>query len=301
MKKIQSLSFDMVISTGGPYSVHRVGLSLKKQNPELKWIVDWRDLWTCNQFLNGLKIFLPYEKYLEKKFHNNADLITTVSEPSAATLRNMTKTKVEVIYNGYDPDDYINIKQRQRKNNDSFTIVYTGTIYKGFQDPSPLFKAVSNLKDNNFLATNNLQIIFAGENANMSDIAECYHISEFYSFIGILPREDALKLQYDADALLYLDYINPSIPGILAGKLFEYLYIAREIMAVGIDNTTTASEFINKTQTGICFGTDVKRIERYLREKITNKMENNLVRNDKLIQEFERKNQAIKIIDLVKD
>jgi hypothetical protein len=298
VKKIHGSSFDLIISTGGPYSVHRIGLVMKKKNSKLKWIVDWRDLWTYNHLYNGLKIFLPYERYLENKFHNNADLITTVSEPLANTLRKITKTNVEVIYNGYDPDDYTKIEQKERKKNDVFTIVYTGTIYKGFQDPSPLFEAVSNLVKNDFLVSNRVQIVFAGANADVSDIAEYYHISEFYSYRGLLPREDALQLQYDADAVLFLEYDNPSIPGILTGKLFEYLYIAREIIAVGIDGMTAAGKLITDTQTGICLGRDVKKIEEYLVEKISNKVKSNLMRNDKLIQEFERKNQAMKILDI---
>jgi glycosyltransferase involved in cell wall biosynthesis len=299
IKKISHINFDLIISTGGPYSVHRVGLAMKKKYPETKWIVDWRDLWTQNHLFKGLRIFWFYERYLERKFHNCADLITTVSEPLADTLRKITKTRIEVIYNGYDPDDYIKIKQRVRKKNDAFTIAYIGTIYRGYQDPSPLFEALSDIKKNNLIEKNVLQIIFAGTNADISDIAERYNVSEFYSYLGFLPREQALQLQYDADAVLFLEYNNPSVPGILTGKLFEYIYIGREIIAIGVDEPTVAGKLITDTKTGSCFGTDVKKIEEYLITRINIKQEHNLKRDENLLQEFERKNQAVKLLNIV--
>jgi len=301
IKKIYNINFDLIISTGGPYSVHRVGFKMKMKYPQTKWVVDWRDLWTHNHLFKGLRIFWHYERYLERKFHNSADLVTTVSQPLADTLRKITKTRVEVIYNGYDPDDYIKIKRNVRKKNDAFTIVYTGSIYKSYQAPQPLFEALSNFKKNNLIEKDALQIIFAGANADVSDIAENYNVSEFYLYFGFLPRERALQLQYDADAVLFLEYNNPSVPGILTGKLFEYLYIAREIIAVGIDEATSAGKLINDTKSGFCFGNDIKKIEEYLNAKINNKPVFNLERNEKLIQEFERKKQAMKIFEIINE
>jgi len=300
IRKMLTSHFDLIISTGWPYSVHRVGLAMKKKYPETKWIVDWRDLWTRNHLFKGLKIFWLYERYLEKKFHNNADLVTTVSEPLADTLKKNTKTPVEVIYNGYDPDDYIKIKRSVRKENDAFTIAYTGTIYKSYQNPSALFEAVSNLKNNNCLMEDSIKIVFVGSNADVSNIVEYYNVAEFYSYLGFLPRKDALQLQYDADAVLFLEYNYPSFPGIMTGKLFEYLYIAREIIAIGIDETTVAGKLITDTKAGFCFGTDVKKIEGYLIAKINNRSSFNLERNEVLVKEFEREKQAMKILDLIK-
>jgi glycosyltransferase involved in cell wall biosynthesis len=299
-KKIKTLQFDMVISSGGPYSVHRVGLALKKKHPETKWVVDWRDLWTRNHIYPGLSIFWHHEKALEKKFHQNADLITTVSEPLADIVRSMTNTRAEVIYNGYDPDDYGALKQNPRKTNDIFTIAYTGTIYRGFRNVSPLFEAVSHLKKRNIISQNDLRIVFAGANADVGDIAESYNVSEFYSYLGFLPREDALQLQYDADALLFLEYNDPNVPGILTGKLFEYLYIAREIIAVGIDETTAAGKLIKDTQAGLCFGTNIEEIEKYLIARIVSKETNALEKSIGQIEVFARKNQAMKLLGMIK-
>jgi hypothetical protein len=186
-KRVESLHFDMIISTGGPYSVHRIGLALKKKRPDIKWIVDWRDLWTKNHLFPGLKIFHRYERYLENKFHQNADLITTVSNPLADILRSMTKKRVETIYNGFDPEDYLGIKTKLRKENNSFTVVYTGTFYRGFQNLSPLFEAIANLKEKELITPDDLKVQFAGVNADVSDIAKKYNILDFYLYLGFIP------------------------------------------------------------------------------------------------------------------
>ncbi len=85
--------WDLVVSTGGPYSVHRIGLAVKRKRPETKWVVDWRDLWVDNHIYPGLPFLNLYEKVLETKFHRAADMITTVSEPLAEVLRTKNRQK----------------------------------------------------------------------------------------------------------------------------------------------------------------------------------------------------------------
>ena len=97
--------------------------------------------------------------------------------------------------------------------------------------------------------------------------------------------KDFWKKKIHNNANLITTVSKPSVAGIITGKLFEYLYIAREIMAVGVDETTILGKLINDTQIGI---TKIKK----------NNIGNNR-KNYKLIQEFERKNQAMKILSMV--
>jgi hypothetical protein len=299
-RAIKPFQFDIVVSTGGPYSVHKIGLLLKKKYPTIKWIVDWRDLWTKNHIYMGLKIFHWYEDYLEKKIHKNADLITTVSEPLADILRTITKTRVEVIYNGFDNENYDKIMQLPRKTNQEFTIVYTGTIYRKYQDPSPLFEAIYNLNQSGVLTKNDLRILFAGwTSSDVSDLAVKYGIIDYYSFLGLLPRESALQLQYDADAVLFLEYGDPSVRGILSGKIFEYIYAAREILAVGIGPDTDVGEIISSTETGVSVGCDVTAIEKYLISRIIQKEKKIKSKNMEMINRYSRKIQALKMLEFI--
>ena len=215
----------------------------------------------------------------------------------------MTSTRVEVVYNGYEPDDYEDIVKTPRRNNKRFEIVYTGTIYNIYQDPAPLFQAVKELMAEEKVGPDDLHITFAGhKSSNLSDMAKAYGIDEFFTYAGFLPRESALALQYNADACLFLEYNNPSVKGVLTGKLFEYIYIAREIWAIGVDDKTTSGSLIEKTKTGICFGNDVNKIKKYIINRVVdNKHCTNRERDMSAVRQFERKMQASKILKIIED
>ena len=172
----------------------------------------------------GIKVFHPYERYLENKFHKNANIITTVSEPLADSLRSITNTPVKVIYNGYDEEDFSFLFEKERDNNDKFIISYLGTIYRPFRNPEPLFKAIADLDNKGLISANDIKINFDGGQADVMDYVNKYGINDYYEYLGMLPREESLKLQYNSDAVLFLEYENPEVKGILTGKLFEYLF-----------------------------------------------------------------------------
>jgi glycosyltransferase involved in cell wall biosynthesis len=299
-EKIKGTVFDLVVTTGGPYSVHRVGLALKKKYPAIKWVLDWRDPWTKNHSYKGFFLFWPYEKLLEKKFHRNADLITTVSAPFAELFRNMTKTRVEVVYNGFDEDDYIQIKDKPRKNDNTFAIVYTGIILKNFQDVTPLFEAVSNLIKKGLIKKGDLIIRFAGGNCDYTDMARKYNIADYFEYLGYVTRHDALRLQYDADVLLLLEHNNAKIRGILPGKIFEYMYIGREIISLCNFGTSDSGRMVLGTRSGLCFGNDVKKIEDYLIDRVIKKIPPSYQKDTAKINSFNRKTQAEKLLEYIK-
>jgi len=297
IKLIDANNYDIVLSSGGPYSVHRVGFALKKKNPKIKWIVDWRDLWTKDPMFKGLFFFTPYEIALERKFHKNADLITTVSEPLNKILANMTSTPVKTIYNGFDPDNFIEIQKKDREINSVFKIVYTGSFYRKVQDPSPLFAAVSQIKIKNPSLYNKIQIQFAGLNSDVSDIAKKYNILDSFNYLGFVNYETSLNLQYNADAALFIDYNNTE--GILSAKIFEYINTSRNIIAIGGNESSCAVDLIKKTNTGVFLGNDVELIEQFLIKHITakDKFINN--KNTSLIREYTRENQAKLLLNYI--
>jgi glycosyltransferase involved in cell wall biosynthesis len=113
---------------------------------------------------------------------------------------------------------------------DTFRIVYTGTIYTGKRDPAPLFKAVGSLLQNK-LNPEGLRIIFCGSNSDVSDIARKYSVNNIVEYAGFLPREVALRMQRDADALLFLEYESENVQGILTGNyLNTYLRDRRSLV-----------------------------------------------------------------------
>src|SRR5690606_28095579 len=98
---------DAIITTGPPHSMHLIGLELKRALG-VKWIADFRDPWTDIDFYAQLKLSRwadAKHKRLEAEVLREADQVLTVSWHWADDLRKLGAAKLEVVTNGYDPDD----------------------------------------------------------------------------------------------------------------------------------------------------------------------------------------------------
>lgn len=269
-KAVWSQHWDLVVSTAGPYGVHGPAYRMKKAGIARYWIADWRDLWTDNHLYPGLPVLRAFERMLERRWSRTADAITTVSVPLADVLREKYGYKVHVIYNGFDQEDYVSLPaERVFPDDGVFRIVYTGSIYAGYQDPSPLFEAVRNLKTEGEISPERLKIIFCGNNADVTNLARMHGVEEFVEYAGFLPRQQALRMQRDADALLFLEFESDKIQGILTGKLFEYLFAGPRILGVGVGENSSAGQLLRKMGRGKCFGNEVERIVEDIRLRIS--------------------------------
>lgn len=304
VNSVKNKQFDMMISTSGPYTEHIIAQKLKKQNKDIFWIADYRDLWTQNHIFKGLFPFTLVEEYLEKKINNSADMITTVSEPLAKQIRDKYKIKnVETIENGFDFEDLNNISKENYWSDDKIRLVYTGSIYKGKQDPSPLFEAIEAIsKSNDKKLLDKLEVIFVGgSKADLDELIEKYTVQRWVGYGGFLPREDSLRMQRDADALIFLEFEAKGVDGILTGKLFEYICSGTQILGIGVTNNSTPGKLISSSGHGINFGKDRESIKKYLLELLNSNTKYVFIKNIEIIEKYSRKKQAEKILDLVNE
>ncbi len=301
-RAVNNQQWDLVVSSAGPYCVHAPAYGLQHKGIAQKWIADWRDLWVDNHIYPGLPVFRWVEQKLEKQWCITADCLTTVSHPLADTLKAKYGDKVHVIYNGYDPDDYKALpNQRIFPNDNIIRIVYTGTIYQGQQNPTPLFNAIRVLKDCHKISELQLKIIFCGNNADVTNLACKSGVEEFVEYVGVINRNEALRMQRDASALLLLEFESQTVKGILTGKLFEYLSVDAPILAIGIGSDTSIGTVLSETGRGVALGNNVELITDFLL-KLLNKKEPVLhsLPNKKHIQKYNRKVQANNMLELLK-
>ena len=301
-KLISPFDYDMVITTSAPFGAHRIGYYIKKSNPLCTWVCDWRDLLSDNQNYTGLPIFHWYEHHLEKMFDNTADCVTSVSEELCNIIKRRTTKPVYVIYNGFDSEYIDTIIHQKEDLSNTFTIAYTGTIYKGKQNPYALFKAVSELNNEGKITPFDLQLFFAGKCDCKESITQL-KITEYYNYMGYIPYEEAINLQHNSDTLLFLEPITGDYKGLLSGKIFEYLYTANEICSIGNDPENSTRKVIRECNAGTAFGDDVQSIKQYLMTRIEQKKQGTPYKADKNMNEimkYHRKAQAEKILSLVK-
>lgn len=301
VRAVCNQQFDIMISTSGPYSQHLIAHKLKQIDPNVFWIADYRDLWTQNHIFNGLFPFTLIEEYLEKKVNTSANMITTVTEPLAVQIKSKYNlVNVEVIENGFDLDDLETLSTQKYWSDSKIRLVYTGSIYKGKQDPSPLLAAIDKIRhseDGSLL--DNFEVLFVGGNkADLDELIAYYNVSNWVSYQGFLPREDALRMQRDAHGLIFLEFEAPGVDGILTGKLFEYLASGTQIVGIGVTSDSTSGKLIHESAQGINLGNDSHLIQAYLIHLLQSGEKPSVPINQQLLNKYSRKKQAETLLEL---
>jgi glycosyltransferase involved in cell wall biosynthesis len=298
--KVKQNRYDILVSSYAPCAPHLLDLKIKQQNPNIFWVADYRDLWTQSHYLKSFFPFNLIEEYLERKVNYMADLIITVSEP----LANKIKAKynidnIEVVENGFDTEDLENISPEPYWKDEKVRLVYTGSIYPPKMDPSPLFEAIKEIANSpQKELLDKLEVIFVGMNTgNLHNLIQKYGVEEWVKYGGSLPREDALRMQRDAHALIFLEFAE--VDGILTGKLFEYLFSGTKILGIGTLDNIGPGKLIKESGHGINFGKDVRKIKDYLVKLLVSGKKEYVEKNTKFLEKFTRKRQAEKVLELV--
>ena len=295
--------FDWVFSSYGPPASHLVGGILSRRYGS-RWVADYRDLWIEGHIYRGMWPFTALERYLEKKYVGNyADIITTVSEPLADILRKKFAAPVHVIENGYDEDDY------EREFTPYFEstkkrIVYTGAIYPGKRDPSPLFVALAAMAQESEtlrkqISANLDVLFFGGQNDWLERLIEKYEVQLWVKHMGSVNRHDALRIQKGADLLLFLEWENGSVDGILTGKLFEYLAMRKPILGVGVSSKTSPGTLMEDAGVGMAVGNDVEKITSVLKRLLDTGRPFDIRPKEEVIGRFTRRKQAKRLLRLM--
>ncbi|KAB8036831.1 glycosyltransferase [Silvanigrella paludirubra] len=231
---------DLIVSSCGPYSTHLVAYFAKRKNKNIKWIADYRDLWTSNPFYSGIFPFNRVEKIIEKYILKKANLITTVSHGLKNELEIMLDQNVYVVENGFDEDDSKNISNTPfYPNDDIIRLIYTGTIYeKYYQSIELLFNLIAESVKIKPLLKINL-IFYSKYSPTLESLIKKHNLSNYVFQSGYLSREECLMAQRDSTINILLGLNDYKFNGVLSGKIFEYIYSKTPILCI---NYNTNSE-----------------------------------------------------------
>ena len=125
---------DIIFSSATPYTSHLVAKKVSRKY-NIPWIAEFRDLWSDNHYRKSSF----FDRWLEKRTMYSSNAMITVSDPLTQIMVTKYKQPIYTVQSGYDAEDFkfqMNFTSSQKIN-----IVYTGSIYEGKRDPSPLFKA----------------------------------------------------------------------------------------------------------------------------------------------------------------
>jgi glycosyltransferase involved in cell wall biosynthesis len=250
---LANVRWDVVVSSGGPPAAHLVALGIKARGRCRLWAADFRDLWTDNHIYTGLFPFTLLERRRERRVLANVDRLVTVSPELARRLSAKTGCRVDVIYNGFDPESFASLPPTSAFPADGrLRLVYTGTVYDRGQDLDSLCHGVA--------AVPAARLVVASDRADLwAAAARRAGLGDRLDFRGSVSRSDALRMQRDASALILLDWYDPR-HGVLTGKLFEYLLSPAPIWVVGGSPDSPAARLVSQAGRGMGLGRRPKRI-----------------------------------------
>ncbi len=292
---------DVVVSSFPPSASHEIVAAGLGDLPSFVWVADYRDLWSNGDLEPTGRIVAKIEQWRELRILKRASLIVTISEPFVRYLANLFPDKqIEACENGFDPDDLAidgtcpplltRLKLTHR------VLVYTGTIGLDHRYPAVLLRALEMLKENYPSLGAKLKIVFFTRERELVGrlIAE-HQLGDMIVFGDYLDRSSALAAQRLSDGLLFLDWNNPDIKGVLTGKLFEYINAGRTILCVGGPADSHAGQIINDAGLGCATGTDVPATVEWLKCFVSGQ-EQQLIPNKQVIERFNRKRLAAELL-----
>lgn len=242
--------FDVIFSTYHTEFGHMVAKWYKKRNKNVKWIADFRDsAWLSNSTTDQIK----KAKKFVKDIAEHCDVVTVVTQGIIETHReDFGNREALVIYNGYDRDDVPVVTPVK---DGVLRMAYTGELYSGRRDLTPVFKALYKLSDEGKVDLSKIQIVYAGNGGGIfeSQIAPFEKIPFLNK--GFISRNEALQLQLESDVLLLSSWCHKGDKHTLTGKFFEYLSMNKPILSViaGEETGCVLTEMINNEKLGFCY------------------------------------------------
>ena len=251
-KLLAQRPYDCLITTSPPESAHLLGLVLGRRRPA--WIADFRDGWTFEPtgepFPTAVQRSL--DRRLERRVAQTADVTVGATQPIADDLELRLGANAACVPNGWDPRlERALAPPASSPQPGPTTLVYTGTLVGPRRsNPEPLLEALVRIRSDPRAGP--IRLLHAGRlTTEEREMIDRSGARDAFEHLGTLDRAAAIALQRSADALVLLTSRNSSES---TGKLFEYLYSGRPIVALAEANE--AERIVRQTNTGIAVAPD---------------------------------------------
>ena len=292
--------FDVVYTSSYPYSVHWVGMEIKK-SCGIPWVADLRDPWADNNIMLGfLPSWMRWRHYKAEKLISNKATAMTFAHLETARLfsekYSIKKENCVGITNGYDESDYVNFKPIPPVENDVIKMVHTGSFY-GDYSPESLRIALERYWDSPPQQHLKLHIKFVGGHGHNHFIQRDNLIIESIERVS---QEDALREQENAHLLLNV-FDKKTSSSNISGKLFGYLASRRPIFGI-LPEEGSMSRIIKKCNAGWVVDSDdymliIKTLKRIMLD--IHKDTTNFSSNSEEIKKYSRQNLTEEFVNLL--
>lgn len=249
--KKNELQPDVVVTSYGDFGDLILALKIKKHNPSVKIVTDYRDpviryFWP--------PILNPFMKRLIKQMSNCSEKIIGVTKECIDAHQHPEKNII--IPNGYDIDDKI-LDEDAKCNDGKFHICLTGTVYTNRRDHFyVLYDALKELNQEKKIDLSRIVIDYAGKYSEyVLSQARVHEMDKYINDYGYVTRKEALILQKKANILLVLSCNNIGESGVLTGKFLEYMMSEKVILALISGNLSNSiiKQIMDEANLGFCY------------------------------------------------
>lgn len=258
--------FDIILSTVPDNTTHLVGLILHRLTGK-PWVTDFMDPWVENPFIaSPTKYHDRLERFLERKVVESSSAVVSVSEiMTEKFIRRypfLDSRKFFTVTNGFDPDDFKGIEQREGKR---FSILHAGSFWAK-KEPVTFLEALRDLLTAHPDIRNKVEVNFIGPSYEASKkLREKYGLDGVIKVTPFVHHKKVLDYMMNSDLLLLIPGLGE---GTLTSKLFEYLAARRPILMLSQGNTE-AGQILKKAGVGIVVDyKDVSEIKRKIKTLI---------------------------------
>ncbi|MGN0025703.1 MAG: glycosyl transferase group 1 [Clostridium sp.] len=228
-------NFDVMFSMHEPPSSHICAYRIKKKYKNLKWIAYWSDPWLKDSTREGSSLIRKkFEGRYEREIINLADkhiFVTKANRDDYIRTYNLNSKDTFIITRGYDAKVYSDIKNGEKPiliNDNMINVVYAGEIFSKLRDIRPFIKALKNIKRDNALLYNKLNVLFFGNIDDEEVKNELLEIDNV-KVSNRIPYKEALGYMINADVLLLFGNKNSKqIPA----KIYDYFGCYAYILVV---------------------------------------------------------------------
>lgn len=242
---------DAILSNGPPHTNSVIACRLAQQF-SIPWLADFQDPWTQVDYYSLFPIGKRADrihKRMEQEVFKTASKITIVSPAWKKDLEKIGAKNVDVIYWGYDEDDFKNLNTTA---GEKFMIVHAGILGEDRHAES-FFSAIRELCYELPEFEKKLHIRFVGmvDHSIQKSILD-NNLTHVAQLEGTKPRNEVLSILASAGLLLLPLNKSENIDGRIPGKLFEYLRIQVPILCIG-PQTSDVAKILSQTNAGKTF------------------------------------------------
>ncbi len=225
---------DLVLISGGPFSSFFPGYYLSRRLG-CPLVLDYRDVWNNSPHTK----FRISTRTVERRLLRHSKLVTAVSPSCLTSILGCEGRPSAVVTNGVSEQVY-QYRCHHLQPSESL-VVYAGALYPPKRSIEPFFDALVKFLEKRG-GRNNIGFLYLGPSVDyVQEAARFYGLAEIVECKGIVSHEEALRTQAKALVTLVIttieDEANEADRGILTGKLFEAIELARNVLVISPANS----------------------------------------------------------------